>query len=170
MGKMRIKYLLLVSILIIVVLLSMPLITKGEGVKTVQIGPLQTSYLVYNLNIGDRFSGSLSITGGSGNDIDFSVTDPLGTTVLDLGRVSNGREFNFEAERNGAFRLVFDNSFSLISQKTVTLSYSISPPLIFGFEFPQFVLIVVVIIIVLVAVVLLAYNLGKMKQRKEENK
>ncbi len=53
--------------------------------------------LVYNLNNGDKFTRSFSISGGGGDDIVFWVIDPQGTTVLNLGGVSQGTTLEFTA-------------------------------------------------------------------------
>ena len=68
----------------------------------------------------------MSITGGSGNDLNFWVTDPTGGVVLNQGRVSQGTRFAFTASTAGGYTLHFDNSFSLFSGKLVTLTYDIA--------------------------------------------
>jgi hypothetical protein len=85
---------------------------------------------IFNLDEGDKFTGSIAITGGSGDDVDFYVTDPHGSRIVDLGRVSQGTSFDFTAQDSGAYTLHFDNSFSLFSSKVVTLSYDIENPIL----------------------------------------
>ena len=130
--KLKKEYLQLISIILILFLIVSPFIAYAIQTRTIQIDALSKSYLIVNLTKGQSFSGSLSIEGGS--DMHFYVTDPSGETVLGLFEVSNGREFIFTAEKDGVYRLTFDNSISSINQKIVNFSYSFSAPLILSFE------------------------------------
>jgi hypothetical protein len=121
----------IVSIVLSLIILSS--LANAANVRTVQVNALSWVTLTYNLDSGQAFSGSLSITGG-GNDIDFWVTNPEGTTILGLGRITQGKSFEFTAQKNGAYVLHFDNSFSWFTAKTVTLTYSIGTPTVFGFD------------------------------------
>lgn len=76
----------------------------------------------------EKFKGSFSVAGGSGNDIDFWVTDPVGNQIISERRVQSGMSFDFTAEREGAYSLNFDNGMSVISDKLVHLSYDIEKP------------------------------------------
>jgi len=122
----------IVALIIVTCLAFSVSFVYASQVKTVQVGALQEQMIAFNLGNGDKFSGSLSITGGGGNDIDFSVTDPQGTTIVGLGRVSQGRSFEFTAQQSGAYTLHFDNDFSIFSSKTITLSYDITRPILGG--------------------------------------
>lgn len=160
---------ILVSIVVILLLGFAFSVVSASQVTSVQVSPGQEQMLTYNLQSGDKFTGSLSISGGSGNDIDFKVTDPQGTTVVGLGRVSQGRSFEFTAQESGAYTLHFDNSFSLISSKAVTISYDISKPILGGgFDSNSLVIIIGVIIIVIVIVVL-AVGLSRRKNTQRTN-
>lgn len=55
-----------------------------------------------------------------------AVTNPQTTTVQNQGRVSNSGSFSYSPPVNLEVYLVFDNSFSIISSKSVSLSYSVS--------------------------------------------
>jgi hypothetical protein len=148
----------IVSIALSLIILSS--FANAANVRTVQVNALSWVTLTYNLDGGQTFSGSLSITGG-GNDIDFWVTDPEGTTILGLGRITQGRSFEFTAQKNGAYILHFDNSFSWFTAKTVTLTYNIGTPTISGFD--PLVLIAIVAIIALIILGAVVYN----QQRKK---
>lgn len=74
------------------------------------------------------------MVGGSNNDVDFWVTDPVGAKILDLGRASQERTFEFEAKANGTYVLHFSNTFSLIASKNVTLTYDVEEPSELGME------------------------------------
>jgi hypothetical protein len=148
----------IVSIVLSLIILSS--LANAANVRTVQVNALSWVTLTYNLNSGQTFSGSLSITGG-GNDIDFWVTDPEGTIILGLGRITQGRSFEFTAQKNGAYILHFDNSFSWFTAKTVTLTYNIGTSTIFGFD--PLVLIAIVAIIALIILGAVVHN----QQRKK---
>jgi ligand-binding SRPBCC domain-containing protein len=75
----------MMAILILTVAFSL---VRASSVEIVQVGALSQETLVFNLQTGQKFTGSLAISGGSGNDIDFWVTNPTGATILNLGRVS----------------------------------------------------------------------------------
>ena len=126
----------------------------GSQVETLLVSPLSKRILVFNLRRGDKFTGSISISGGAGNDIDFWITDPTGVTIRSYGRVSLGRTFEFQATQDGAYTLHFDNSFSIISSKTVTLTYDIERPLIEVFS--PVVVVAAVVIVILVVLVIIA--------------
>jgi hypothetical protein len=53
-------------------------------------------------------------------------TNPQYSTVQDQGRVSGDGSFSYTSTGNGAVILVFDNSFSIISSKSVSISYSVA--------------------------------------------
>lgn len=135
---------------------------KASQVEVVQVDPLTQKMLTFNLNDGQKFTGSLAVSGGSGNDIDFWITDPQGTTILNLGRVSQGKTFEFTAQVSGAYTFHFSNTFSLFSSKTVNLSYDISNPILGGIDF-SLLLIIIAVIILAIALVVLAIMLSHRK-------
>lgn len=63
------------------------------------------------INSRDKFTSSLSISSGTSNDIDLWITDPLGNTIVNLGRISQGTTFEFTAQKSGVYTFHFDNSF-----------------------------------------------------------
>jgi hypothetical protein len=148
----------------IMILLSVVVFSvKASSVETIQVGALSEQMLIFNLKSGQKFTGSLAISGGSGNDIDFWITDPQGTTILNLGRVSQGKSFDFTAQASGAYTFHFSNDFSLLSSKTVNLTYDIGLPSIFGIDFGLFLIIVGIIVVLL----LLVLGLAIMRYRKK---
>jgi hypothetical protein len=98
----------------------------GSELQQFSLAPSSVVVWPVNLNQGDQLSGSLSITGGSGNDINFWITDPSGGPVVNQGRVSQGTSFAFTASASGGYTFHFDNSYSLFSGKVVTLTYNIA--------------------------------------------
>jgi hypothetical protein len=119
--------------------------------------------LTFNLNNGDQVSGTVSITGGSANDINFRVTGPSGATVYDAGRVTGGTSFSFTANQPGAYILHFDNSFSLLSSKQITVSYSVGSTLIPGVSPNTSYIIIGIVIALIIIVVALAARRGRRK-------
>ena len=115
--------------LILSLFLSVKLANAAQA-ESITVPPLTEKLLILNLSQGADFKGSLSISGGSKNDINFFVTDPQGQTVVSLGLISAGGTFEFTAQSAGAYTFHFGNRFSLLSSKTVTLSYTNDVPII----------------------------------------
>ena len=140
---------------------------EATRVETVTVNALTTMTLAFELDDEYKFSGSLSIVGGSNNDVDFWVTDPGGVKILDLGRVSQERGFEFEARANGTYVLHFSNTFSLLAAKNVTLTYDVEKPTL-GME--PFVLAWGALIAVCIAAVIAAVVLSMRKPKQEDTK
>ena len=120
---------LLLSLLIAILLSAVAFSSaKASEVKTIQVGPGYDQMITLNVSAWQKFTGSLAISGGSGNDIDFWVADPQGTIILDLERVSQGKSFEFNTQVSGDYTFHFSNTFSLISSKIVSLTYDVSIP------------------------------------------
>jgi hypothetical protein len=148
-------------------------VVEASQVKNTAIDAGYTNTLTFNLSQGDHFSGSISITGGSGNDINFKITNPQGTLIADYGRVSQGRSFDFQADQSGAYKLVLDNSFSLFSSKSVAVTYDVvsptQPPFFggnnggggSGLDSNLLLIIVVIIAVIIVVAVLVSRNRKK---------
>jgi len=161
------KYVFLKAIVFL--FLTIPILcVSATQIETLQIDPLTKRMLIFNLSEGDKFSGSLSISGGTNNDIDFWITDPNGNTIINLGRISQGTTFEFTAQKSGAYTFHFDNSFSLISSKTVSLSYDIQ----FASPINPLLLITIGLIIVgvvLTILVVLLYRRKTQQKMKEKS-
>ncbi len=153
------------AVLIILALIIPIAVVNASQVKTTQVSAGSSNMLTFNLDKDDKFEGSLSISGGSGNDIDFSVTDPQGSTILGFGRVSQGRSFEFTAQKSGAYTLHLGNTFSVFSSKTVTITYDITPSML-NTEIGNGAFLVILgaaIIVIVVVVVILGIVLSKRK-------
>lgn len=158
--------LVITAILLSVVAFSF---VKASSVETVQVGALSEEMVTFNLDGGQKFTGSLSISGG-GNDIDFWVTDPQGTKILDYGRVTQGKTFDFTAQASGAYTLHFGNTFSLFTGKTVYLTYDVGLSSVFGFDIGQLLIIIGVVVILLIVIMALAVALRHRKRTVETNR
>jgi len=160
------KYVFLKAIVFL--FLTIPILcVSAIKVETLQIDPLTGRMLIFNLSEGDKFSGSLSISGGANNDIDFWITDPNGNTIVNLGRISQGTTFEFTAQKSGAYTFHFDNGFSLFSSKTVSLSYDIQ----FASPINPFLLttigLIIVVVVLIILVVLLFYRKTQQKMKEK---
>ena len=89
------------------------------------VAPNQIKTVYISVNSGDRLAGSFSIQGGSGNDVNFSIKDPSGNTVSNGGKVSGNWQFDFTCASTGSYQLVFDNSFSIVSNKAINLTTTV---------------------------------------------
>lgn len=117
------------------------------------------------LSSGDKVSGSIVVVGGGGNDIDFYVTDPEGNVLFSYERVTQ-KSFSFVASKTGTYVLHFDNGFSLLASKSVTLDYSVTPS-VFGVPQETFIYIVLTVVLVVVVAVLAVVLARKRRGRTE---
>jgi hypothetical protein len=153
----------------IIILLSVVAFSvKASSVETVQVGALSEEMVTFNLSGGQKFTGSLSISGG-GNDIDFWVTDPQGTRILDSGRVTQGKTFEFTAQASGAYTLHFGNTFSWFTGKTVYLTYDVGLPTVSGIDVGLLLTIIGVVLILLLVIVGLAISVHRRGKTAKTN-
>lgn len=141
---------------------------NASSVEVIQIDPLTEKTLTFNLNSGQKFTGSLAISGGS-NDIDFWVTDPQGAKILDFGRVYQGRTLEFTAQASGAYALHFSNTFSWFTGKIVNLTYDVGLPTIGGMDFGTLLTIIGVVAILLLIIVALVIALNRRRRTSKTN-
>jgi hypothetical protein len=84
--------------------------------------PTSSLFLSVYLPQNGRITGRLEVTAGGAKDINFRITDSAQTVYYySLNRVTVS-DFSFVAPYTGNFHLVFDNSFSWFTTKTVSLS------------------------------------------------
>ena len=140
--------------LIFVILLVAMIGCVRAGTTTFTVPPLQEFVSTAGLSEGDKVSGSITVSGGTDNDIDFYVTDSNGNTILRYNRVTQ-TSFSFTASTTGTYTMHFDNSFSIFSSKSVTLGYTVSKAIL-GLAPELFFLLVIIIVIIIVAVVAFA--------------
>ena len=124
---------------------------------------------VFSLDLREGMSveGSISITGGTEDDIDFWITDPVGNTVLDFGRVSQETKFEFDVDQNGAYNLHLDNSFSLLNSKNVVVTYEV---FIAGLNQTQLLLLAFLVIAIIVIGIIIIFKKGTNSRTKCEAK
>jgi hypothetical protein len=108
-------------------LLNFPVATNADV-------PAGTCYTLSRVLVeGAREYGSFKVVGSYNNDIIFYISDPSGATILNYGRVSGGRDFEFRAYKGGAYTLYFDNSFDAYSAKAITLTENYETAPFLGF-------------------------------------
>jgi len=144
-----------------VLLLSISAVCAVE-VETITVDPLAEETRTYNLNNGQQFSGSLSVSGGLADSIIFSVRAPNGTKIVDTTSVSGGTEFEFMADQDGAYTLVFENPLAL-NAKTVNLTYDIETVTIAGLDGTQILMVAFLVIVVIVVGIVVIFKKGKAK-------
>ncbi len=87
--------------------------------STYSINPGNAVYLTYNLTSGTIVRATMTISGGSGDDINLYIRNSTGNIVFSSGRVSNTYSYSFTAQKDDNYRVYMDNSFSIVSTKTV---------------------------------------------------
>jgi hypothetical protein len=160
----------------IVFLVIVPSFTyTAQTSVTLNVDVLSSRVLIFNLNENVTFSGSFSVKGGIGNDVDFYVTNPYGSRIVDLGRVSQQTKFEFITQDRGAYTLRFDNSFSWLNPKIITLTYDIegqTPPTPINPQNVQLsivaeaLIMLTLILIAVIFVLLLRFLIRKSKREK----
>ena len=149
--------------LVFVIILVLMIGYAKAGTETFTAPAWQKVVRTVWLDEGDRVSGSITVSGGGGNDIDFYVTDPNGHTILRYNRATQ-TNFSFTASAVGTYTMHFDNSFSILSSKSVTLNYTTTKPIL-GLAPELFYLLVVIVVVVIVAIIA-AFALKKRKPAK----
>lgn len=152
-------------VLLPLALLSISLVVGIARAETFTVSPHQEITRPIGLSNGDRVSGSISVVGGSGNDIDFYVTDPNGNIILRYDRVTQ-TSFSFSASTTGTYTMRFDNSFSIFSTKSVTLDYTVTESIL-GLPQEYFLVLLGLIVVLIVVVVVILRKTKEMKTSSE---
>jgi emp24/gp25L/p24 family/GOLD len=132
-----------------------------HATQTFTIPPGNKQIVNVNLNKGDFVNGTVSVSGGSGAGVDFTVSDPNGKELLGYNYVSN-TNFSFSASTAGRYILIFDNSFcSCTTGKNVTLDYAVndstqlsSEGLSIGFQIAVIIVLAFVILTIAAVVII----------------
>lgn len=148
-----------IGIVFLSVLLLLASVVSAAEIETITIEGFSEETITYNLNDGQQFSGSLSVSGGLADNIIFSVKAPNGTKIVNLGSVSEGTEFEFTANQDGAYTLVFTNA-GLVS-RTVNLTYDIKTLTIAGLDGTQVLIASFLVILVIVIGIIVIFKKGK---------
>ncbi|MEJ2242099.1 MAG: emp24/gp25L/p24 family protein [Candidatus Bathyarchaeota archaeon] len=133
-------------------------INFAAEVETFNVDAGNENIFTLSLHAGMNVEGTISVTGGNGNDIDFWITDPSGNIVLDAERVSQETHFDFAANENGKYNLHFNNSFSILSTKNVVITYEIT---ISGLNGTQLLLLAILVAAIIVVGIVIILKKGK---------
>ena len=91
---------------------------------------LVTSGTVYRLTFpvrdGNLVSGSIRVVGGANDDINFWIEDPLGNLIYGGGQVYSTHSYSFRPVTSGTYKLVYDNTISTFSSKTVSANFQVN--------------------------------------------
>jgi hypothetical protein len=91
--------------------------------ETITVPPGQFSTVTLDgVRAGQTLEGYFVAHGGN-DDVGFQIQSPSGGYLVRIGRVSGRDDFHYRAPADGPYVLVFDNSFSIITSKTVTVEY-----------------------------------------------
>ncbi len=124
MCKKTVKSSVIFSVVLAIVFLSIPIASAYDETFNVTAG---NNHLVYlGLYKGQSVSGFFAVEGGN-KDIIFTVYNPSNQQVISFGQ-TQGTNFQFDAYYEGLYTIAFDNSFSAVTSKTITLQYTISSP------------------------------------------
>lgn len=115
--------LMLVLLLGIGLLVSTSVMACGKGPKiitetktySIEAGEKRVTSIV--LKKGDRLDITVTV---QSNDIGVQVDDPSGQAVVPFTRVESG-DFVVNAEETGTYVLAFDNSYSFMTPKNITV-------------------------------------------------
>ena len=129
----------------------------GENQRlTVSAGDSET--LTFYLNSGDKIRYSISVAGGSNDDVDIIIKNPNGG-IINQGRIYENYNNQFTATSSGSYSFEFDNDFSFVSKKGISFDYNIIKKPVFsgssatsagsvmGAEIIWFILMILIIII-----------------------
>ena len=121
--------------------------------ETISVGLGQEVVRALDLNADDEVSGRITVVGNDeSRDINFTVLGVSGEVVAPTVRVVVS-DFRFVAAKKGTYRLVFDNTQSLVD-KTVSLNYEVRH---YWFGMPQeFVLMLIVVFVGVLSLVVYA--------------
>ena len=97
-----------------------PVKIDARGTYTVRLGPLERGTLVRAVAM-ITFNNRLSTLTGT-PDIDVIVTGPTGVLTT-LARARSGVQISFQANADGDFAIVLDNTYSRVNAKQVSLQF-----------------------------------------------
>jgi len=147
------------------VLLVLSFATAACCLQTFTVPARSASTVPLPLSQGDAVEGNITVTGGLNNDINFNITDPNGNIIRSFSLVTQ-TPFSFQAETTGDYILVFDNSFSLLISRSVTLDYLVKPATL-GIPLDMLPQVIGAIIAVIVVIVVVAVIVSKRNNRNQ---
>jgi hypothetical protein len=121
--------------------------------ETISVQAEKTVVRSIDLNAEDEVSGRITVVGDDeSKDINFTVVGPNELIVSPTMKMTVAN-FKFSASEKGTYRVVFDNSLSLVD-KTVSFNYDVRH---YWFGMPQeFVLMLIVVFVGVLGLVIYA--------------
>ncbi len=92
---------------------------------TETILPGQTFVLGGNLNEGEIVRIEYEVVSGGNKDVDFYIKNSTEDIIIDLGRVTGYGLYHFNIPYDDYFKIVFSNTFSLITSKVIEIKIDI---------------------------------------------
>ena len=89
---------------------------------TFKVGAGDTYQIPIDVRVGTEISYRFTVD----LDLDFRIVDPYDSLLRQIPRVKRA-DGSLIAKFEGRYRLIFDNSFSLFTSKTVNLNYVVAP-------------------------------------------
>jgi hypothetical protein len=90
---------------------------------TLDVRPRQfATVTIGDVHAGQTLEGYFIAHGGN-DDVDFQIQTPTGGYLMNNGRVSGRYDFHYQAPVDGPYVLVFGNTFSIFTSKSVTVDY-----------------------------------------------
>jgi ribosomal protein L40E len=101
--------------------------TTSSQAASFAVPPHYDYYFWVDLNSGDTIAFSFSVSSWRGADgVSFTLVSSTRSVLLNVGRV-NQYSGNYTAIFAGRYYLRFDNSYSILTTKTISLSYTVIP-------------------------------------------
>jgi len=125
MKKNRSVILTLLTIFILFPFFINSAIAIEDPDYTETISPGSALYFNFNLDAGDTLKIEFEVIAGGNKDVDFYIENSNNVQIEDYGRVISGTIY-FIAPSDDTFRIYFSNSFSIITSKTVEISFDIT--------------------------------------------
>jgi len=139
-------------------LATIPMI--GATSETITVPANNNTNRSVRLDKGDKISGSVTVTGGTGNDFVFQIQDPT-YGVVETYTGTTSASFSFNAKLPGSYLFIFDNEFSSQGSKQISFNYNIEKPLIPGLNaggIPEFPMEMILAGSILAIIVLLIWR------------
>lgn len=114
------------SILLLTACVSGVAVNRVPSYQTQQfvVNPGNYDALTLNMDVPSGAEGTIEgyfLVAGGNNDIGFRVRAPSGSYLTNMNRVSNRYNFHLTANESGPYTFFFDNGFSTVTSKLVTL-------------------------------------------------
>jgi hypothetical protein len=153
-------------------------ITPSSAIKNPDyievIVPGEAIFFPFDLTQNNILKIEFEVTDGGNKDVDFYILDSENYdkwnnsesfTYLVFRNRALYANINFIVPNNGTFYVIFSNSFSIITSKTVEIDFTINPESINGVDFPlalvSLILIISIGVIVVLITLIIKYNRKK---------